>query len=162
MDKSKSTCLLRFRIVSGEDVVSQRSNYKIDGESIEVEWNIFPGFASLQMHQEIQDDLKKRNIEPEKITDRIIFFTMFNDIDWTRKGNDEICISNSENVKTYAKKFSQGHWTFLGPGDEKTWYGESKYPPEGKLNSVASQMAQRFKETGHPVFTSASALGRVF
>ena len=23
------------------------------------------------------------------------------------------------NVKMYAKRFSQGHWTFLGPGDEK-------------------------------------------
>ena len=75
--------------------------------------------------------------------------SMFNDIDWTRKRNDEICIWNSEEVKTYAKKFSQGHWTFLGPGDEKKWYGKPKYPPEAKWNSVASQMAQRFKETGH-------------
>ena len=48
---------------------------------------------------------------------------MFNDIDWTRKGNDGFCISNLENVKEDAKRFSQGHWTFLGPGDEKKWYG---------------------------------------
>ena len=34
--------------------------------------------------------------------------SMLNDIDWIRKGNDEICTSNSEKVKTYAKKFSQG------------------------------------------------------
>ena len=50
--------------------------------------------------------------------------------------------------------------TFLGPGDEKKWYGTSKYPPEGKWNSVASQVVLRFKATGHPVFTSASALSR--
>ena len=43
---------------------------------------------------------------------------MFNDIGWTRKGNDGIWFSNSEKVKMYAKKFSQGYWTFLGPGDE--------------------------------------------
>ena len=30
--------------------------------------------------------------------------------------------------------------------------------PEGKWDSVASQMVLRFKETGHPVFTSANAL----
>ena len=28
-------------------------------------------------------------------------------------------ISNSEQVKNYAERFSRGHWTFLGPGDEK-------------------------------------------
>ena len=31
---------------------------------------------------------------------------------------------------------------------------------EGKWNSNASQMVQRFKETGHPVSTGASALSR--
>ena len=54
-----------------------------------------------------------------QFTYRIIFMSMFNDIDWTRKRNDGICTSNSEKVKAYAKRFSQGHWTFLGPGDEK-------------------------------------------
>ena len=39
---------------------------------------------------------------------------MFKDIDWTRIGNDGICTSNSEEVKEYAKRFSQGHWTFFG------------------------------------------------
>ena len=62
----------------------------INGEAIEFEWNIFPGFTSLQILQEIQDDLQKRNSEPEKFTDRIIFMSMFNDIDWTRKGNEII------------------------------------------------------------------------
>ena len=28
------------------------------------------------------------------------------------------------------------------------------------MNSIASQMVQKFKETGHPVFTSVSALSR--
>ena len=64
----------------------------IDGEAIEFEWNIFQGFSSLQILQKIRDDLQERNIEPEKFTDRIIFMPMFKDIDWTRKGNDGICI----------------------------------------------------------------------
>ena len=91
----------------------------IDGEAIEFEWNIFPGFTSMQILQEIQDDLQKRNSKPEKFTDRIIFMSMINDSAWRRKGNDEICMSNSENVKEYAKKLSQGHRTFLCHGDEK-------------------------------------------
>ena len=45
----------------------------IDGEAIEFEWNIFSGFSSLQIFQEIQNDVRKRNIEREKFTNRIIF-----------------------------------------------------------------------------------------
>ena len=139
---------------------SHRELLGIDGDAIEFECIYFSGFMLLQIVQKMQGDLQERNIEPEKFKDRLIFTSMFNDIDWTRKGNDEICISNSEKVKTHAKKFSQGHWTFLGPGDEKKWYGKAKYAPEGKWDSAPSQMVQRFKETGHPVFTSASALSR--
>ena len=54
-----------------------------DGEAIEFEWNIFPGFTSLQILQEIPNDLQKRNVEPEKFADRIIFMSVFNDTDWT-------------------------------------------------------------------------------
>ena len=63
-------------------------------------------------------------------------------------------------MKLHAKRFSRGHWTFVGPGDEKKWYGTRDYKPEGKLNSIASQMVQKFKETGRPVFTSVSVLKR--
>ena len=40
----------------------------------------------LQILQKIQDDLRERNIEPEKFTDRIIFMSRFNDIDQTTNG----------------------------------------------------------------------------
>ena len=135
---------------------SYRELLGIDGEAIEFEWTILPGFSSLQMLQKIQDDLRERNVDLEKITVRI-FMSTFNDVDWTRK---RWKLSNSENVKTYAKNFSQGHRTFLGPGDEEKWYGKAKYPPEGKWDSVASQVVQRFIATGHPVFKSISALSR--
>ena len=46
--------------------------------------------------------------------------SVFNDIDWTTRGYSERWISNSEQVKNCAKKLSQGHWTFLGLGSEKT------------------------------------------
>ena len=41
-----------------------------------------------------------------------------NDIDWTNRGNEDICISRSEEAKNFAKRFSQGYWTFVGLGDE--------------------------------------------
>ena len=86
--------------------------------------------------------------------------SMFNDIDWTRKGNDGSRISNSEKVKENAKRFSHGHWTLFGPGDDKKWYGTLSYTLEGKWDSEATQMVERFKDTGHTVFKSIFALGR--
>ena len=77
--------------------------------------------------------------------------SMFNDIDWTRKGNDGIGVSNSES--------QGGHWTFLGLGDEKKWYGTHPYTSEGKWDSTATQM-ERFQDTGQQVFKSISALSR--
>ena len=59
-----------------------------DGEPIELEWNILPGFTSWQILQKIQNDLQERNVEPEQFGDRIIFMSVCNDIDWTMKGNE--------------------------------------------------------------------------
>ena len=58
------------------------------------------------------------------------------------------CISNSEEFKMYAERFSQGHWTFFGPGYEKKCCGHCNCKPEGKWNSIASQMVHWFNETG--------------
>ena len=104
---------------------------------------------------EIQKDLRKRYIEPENFTDPLIFTSMFNDIEWTRKGNDGICISNLQKGKTCAKICSQGHWTFLSPGGEKKWYGTLLCTPEGtwdpngeaiqRYRSSSIQEYQRFE-----------------
>ena len=57
-------------------------------------------------------------------------------------------------------RFSQGHWTFLGPRSEEKWYGISSHAQRGQWNCTADKMVQRFKETGHLVFKSISALSR--
>ena len=57
----------------------------IDGEPVELEWNLFPGFTTLQNLQQIQNDWQSENTTPEQLFDRIIFMSMFNDIDSTKK-----------------------------------------------------------------------------
>ena len=57
----------------------------LDGEPIEFEWNIFPGFTSLQILQKIHSDLEEADIKPEEFSDRIIFVSMFNDINVDKK-----------------------------------------------------------------------------
>ena len=56
----------------------------IDGEPMEFEWNIFPGFTTLQLVQEVQKFMNKVS-EPVQFQGRIIFMPTFNDIIWELK-----------------------------------------------------------------------------
>ena len=55
---------------------------RIDGEPMEFEWNIFPGFTTLQLSHKVQEFLSNMSIQPQYFTGRIIFMSMFNDISW--------------------------------------------------------------------------------
>ena len=52
----------------------------IDGEPTEFEWNIFPGFTTLQLCDKVNDLLSDLGETPETFTERILFMSMFNDI----------------------------------------------------------------------------------
>ena len=82
---------------------------------------------------------------------------MYNDIAWREKGNEELCIANS---KTVAGRFAHGHWSFLGLGSEKKWYGTHTYKPNGERHHVAEDSMINFSESGHPVFRGSSAFER--
>ena len=58
----------------------------IDGEPIEFEWNVFPGFAKIEILGETVKDLNARQMNPEQFEGLILLMSMFNDIDWTQKG----------------------------------------------------------------------------
>ena len=48
---------------------------------MEFDWNIFPGFTTLQLVQEVEQFMNKVG-EPEQFQGRNIFMSMFNDIIW--------------------------------------------------------------------------------
>ena len=75
--------------------------------------------------------------ETEQFQGRNIFMLMFHDIVWGENGNRETCIANSSMVSEYARKYMQGHWSFLEPGSEKKWYGPHVYKPNGEWDDVA-------------------------
>ena len=131
VDKSKSPRILRVGLLSGKNACPCKGRTKMERSidrfsvnsfqsrilrsrriTIEFEWNIVPGLASLEMLRKIQDDSQRRNIDRENFGDRIIFMSTFNDIEWNKRGNEEERVSNSEKVKEYVKRFSQGHWAF--------------------------------------------------
>ena len=49
--------------------------------------------------------------------------SMFNDIVWDAQGNDELCVHKPKTIIEYPERFPRGHWSSLGLGYEKKWYG---------------------------------------
>ena len=130
----------------------------IDGEPTEFEWNIFPGFTTLQLCGKINDLLSDLGETPETFTGRILFMSMFNDISCDRKGNKDECLENAETVKVFARRFV-GQWSFIGPGSDKKWY-PSENSPQGARDHIAEDMLLEFAESGHPTFRATTLLSR--
>ena len=138
---------------------SYRDYDAINGESTEFEWNIFPGFTTLQLCDKINDLLSNLGQTPATFTGRILFMSMFNDISCDRKDNKDECLRNAESVKVFARRFGIGQWSFIGPGSEKKWYS-SENSPQGAWDNIAEQMLLEFAESGHPIFRATTPLSR--
>ena len=138
---------------------SSRDYDAINGESTEFEWNIFPGFTTLQLCDKINDLLSNLGQTPATFTGRILFMSMFNDISCDRKDNKDECLRNAESVKVFARRFGIGQWSFIGPGSEKKWYS-SENSPQGAWDNIAEQMLLEFAESGHPTFCATTPLSR--
>ena len=138
---------------------SYRDYDAISGESTEFEWNIFPGFTTLQLCDKIKELLSDLGQTPENFTGRILFMSMFNDISCDRKGNKDECLANARVVKVLARKFGIGQWSFIGPGSEKKWYS-SENSPQGAWDTIAEQMLLEVAESGHPTFRATTPLSR--
>ena len=101
---------------------------EINGEPTEFEWNICPGFTTLQLCGKVTDLLSDLGETSETFTGRILFMSMFNDISCDRKGNKEECVANAKVVTILARKFGIGQWSVIGPGSEKKWYSMEENP----------------------------------
>ena len=131
----------------------------VKGESAEFEWNIFPGFTTLQLCDKISNLLSSLGQSPEAFTGRILFMSMFIDISCEGKGNKEQCLKDADFVKTFARRFGIGQWSFIGPGSEKKWY-PSENSPQGEWDHIAEDMLLRCAESGHPIFRATTPLSR--
>ena len=122
----------------------------INGEPTEFEWNIFPGFTSLQLCGKINDLLSNLGETPDTFTGRILLMSMFNDIS---------CLANARVVKVLARKFGVGQWSFIGPGSERKEYS-AENSPQGAWDHIADEMLLEFAESGHPTFRATTPLSR--
>ena len=132
----------------------------ISGEPTEFEWNMFPGFTTLQLYGKVTDLLSRLRETPETFTGRILFMSMFNDISCDKKDNERECLANAKVDSILAKKFGIGQWSFIGPGFEKKWYSVEENSPQGIWDHIAEKMLLEFAESGCPIFRATTPLSR--
>ena len=147
------------RIAGVKAEKSYRDFDGIDGEPTEFEWNVFPGFTTLQLCGKINDLLSDLGQTPETFTGRILFMSMFNDISCDRKGNKDECLANAGVAKVLARRFGIGQWSFIGPGSQKKWYS-AENSSQGAWDHIADEMLLEFAESGHPIFRATTPLSR--
>ena len=145
------------RVTGIQSGKSYRDYDAINGESTEFEWNIFPGFTTLQLCGKINDLLSNLGQTPATFTGRILFTSMFNDISCDRKGNKHECLANAGVVKVLARRFGVGQWSFIGPGSEKR-YSMEENSPQGICDHIADEMLLESTESGHPTFRATTSI----
>ena len=133
---------------------------RIDGEPMKLEWNIFPGFDTLQLCDKVKSLLSRLGETPETFTGNILFMSMFNDISCGTRDNEQECLANAKLVSLYARRFGKGHWSFMGLGSEKKWYSISEDRPQGICDNLAEKMLIEFAESGCPIFRATTPLSR--
>ena len=67
---------------------------------------------------------------------------------------------NANLVSIYARRFSLGRLSFLGPGSEKKWYSSHDIKPQEERDRVEELMMIEIGQSGHPVFCATSPLSR--
>ena len=133
------------RIAGVKAEKSYRDYDGINGEPTEFEWNIFPGFTTLQLCGKINDLLSDLGKTPETFTRRILFMSMFNDISCDGKGNEEECLANARVVKVLARKFWCWTMVIYRTGSVKKWYSAENCP-QGAWDHIAEEMLLEFAE----------------
>ena len=120
---------------------------------MEFEWNIFQGFNTLQLSEEVKRLLFRLEETPENFTGRILLMSMFNDISCGTKDKEEEKSGKCQNyVSLYARRFGKGQWSLIGPGSEKKWYSISEDSPQGIWDKIAERMLLEIAESGCPIF----------
>ena len=140
---------------------SYRNFDGINGEPTEFEWNIFPGFDTLQLCGKVKDLLRILGETPKNFTGRILFMLMFNDISCGTKDNERECLAHVRVVSLYARRFGTGQWSFIGHVSEKKWYSMKEDSPQGIWDNIAAKMLLESAESGCPIFRAMTPLSRV-
>ena len=123
-----------------------RHFHDLAGEPVEFERNIHVGRTRIQLLKYIHETLAEESVTPSQFKGRIIFMSMYNDMNWWQNLNEDECRQNAIQVSSYAKNFKPGRWSFLGSGDEEKWYGILVHNPLGELELNSGDYDARIRQ----------------
>ena len=89
----------------------------ITGRPVQAHCHLFSGCTSIHIKREIPTFLG--STEPCDFKGRIIFMSMFNDIDYRKRCNEQTCLESVTEVTEHTKQFQLGHGCFCGLGRER-------------------------------------------
>ena len=69
--------------------------HNIAGKPVVFEWRMYPGHTTAQLLFEIQTMLGSDNTHPYNFKGRIIFVSIYNDMDWDQQCNEDVRKHNS-------------------------------------------------------------------
>ena len=123
---------------------------------MDFEWNIFPGFNSLQLSDEVNSLLLGLGETPENFIGRMLFMKMFNDIsvdqETMKKNACQMPISFLYMQRDLEK--DNGHSLVL------VLRKSSEDSPQGEWDHMAERMLVELAESGCPIFRATSTLSR--
>ena len=132
----------------------------IDREPMEFEWNISQDSPHCRSATKSKSSCQKlaynQKISQDGLSSCRCSTTSHGDLKTMNRNANQALNS----VSIYAKRFSPGRWSFLGPGSEKKWHSTLDCKPQGEWDRVAELMMLKFGESRHPVFPSTSPLSR--
>ena len=92
------------------------------------------------------------DISPKNLPDSSIVMSMFNDIEFNRAGNEQMCINSAQQVAEFSIDFKPGRCRHIEPRSEQSWTYDTIEDTRGKWDAIAEKMTDIFAQSGHPVF----------
>ena len=142
-DERQSNVVWEDRFTWFESSRECRALDRIDGDPMEFEWNMLPGFNTLPLCHKDQKLMSRLSITPEKFSVWIIFMVQRHLMG--SEDNKKESETYAQLVSLYAKKFGATQWSFFGPGQwlilrlgsEKKWNSVCANSPQGEWDKIA-------------------------
>ena len=96
-----------------------RQLYDLASDPVEFVWRKYVGRTSIEIAECIREMLAEEGVEPSQF--KIIFMSMYNDINGWQSKNVNVCRQNAIRVASFAEDFEPGRWSCLGPGKTRKW-----------------------------------------
>ena len=135
------------KIVNFEDVSYVQKMQGLDGDPIDFKWKNFPGAKALDILHKNQADLQRKNITPEKFSDRKIFMSMFHDIELEKKDFEDSCALTSRKIKDFGTRRRK---QVVPSICSQIWW---------EVGSSCVSKLVNFESSRHSVFQGVSPLG---